>query len=121
MRDDIKQIFDAVLAAMQPADELGGPETHYDYVVLMTRIAREAQDRAHNATEFASRGAVSVAMRPPNKGERGWWVAARDASSAFAEVRRESEEMGWIAECDYSGDPDGDGMIAVTITIGDGS
>lgn len=42
------EIFEAVMAAMQPAEEMGGPEGA-QYVALMERIAHEAQRRANNA------------------------------------------------------------------------
>jgi lambda repressor-like predicted transcriptional regulator len=56
-----------------------------------------------------------VAMRPPKRGERGWWVEARTAKGAELEIVRESEEIGWIAERDHDSRPDENGMIAVTI------
>jgi aspartate/methionine/tyrosine aminotransferase len=42
------EIFTAVLAAMQAAEELGGPEGR-EYIELMERIAKEATQRSVNA------------------------------------------------------------------------
>jgi hypothetical protein len=42
------EIFSAVLAAMQDAEDLGGPEGS-EYIELMERIAKEATQRAANA------------------------------------------------------------------------
>lgn len=44
------EIFEAVMAAMQRAEELGGPEGA-QYVALMERIAHEAQGRANRYRE----------------------------------------------------------------------
>ncbi len=52
-------------------------------------------------------------------GERGWWVSAATAEDALAEVLRESEELGWIAQRDYhTHERDAEGMRPVTIEIG---
>lgn len=61
--------------------------------------------------------AFTVLMRPPKKGERGYWVSARTPSAALEEILRESEELGWISPKDQSAEPDEHGMIAVTIEI----
>lgn len=45
------QIFQAVLDAMQPAEDIGGPSVP-DYIELMQRIATEATERARNAAEL---------------------------------------------------------------------
>lgn len=58
-----------------------------------------------------------VHMRPPRKGERMYMVNARTAKEALAEIRRESEELGYIADSDRTDEPDENGMIAVTIEI----
>lgn len=60
-----------------------------------------------------------VEMRPPMKGERGWLVVSRDAVNALAEVLRESENLGWVAEHDYDADdyPDDSGMIPCTVIL----
>ena len=115
-----RSIFDNVLEAMQEAEEIGGPEP-YDYVVLMQQIAAEATKRANTCLDnHTARASISVLMRPPLKGERGWWVEARTPAKALAEVMREMEE-GWIAERDYDSKPDEHGMIAVTVVIGGSS
>lgn len=45
-----KEIYDAVVAAMQPAEELGGPEGN-EYISLMASIAAEASSRAQRYAE----------------------------------------------------------------------
>lgn len=45
-----KEIYDAVVAAMQPAEELGGPEGN-EYISLMASIAAEASSRAKRYAE----------------------------------------------------------------------
>jgi hypothetical protein len=47
---DRGDIFEAVMAAMQDAEEMGGPEGA-QYVALMERIAHEAQRRANTMRE----------------------------------------------------------------------
>jgi hypothetical protein len=47
-------IFENVLKAMQPADELEGPAEVVDYVRLMNRISVEANDRALAAIKARS-------------------------------------------------------------------
>lgn len=65
--------------------------------------------------------AVRVHLRPPKKGERGWWVEAHaDPGHALAEVMQECDlkhEPGWIAEHDYRWLPDEHGMYPVTIEV----
>ncbi len=62
---------------------------------------------------------LRVVLRGPKTGERGWWVAATTAEDALAEVLRESEELGWIAQRDYhTHERDAEGMRPVTIEIG---
>ena len=112
---DTEALFQAVLTAMQPAEEMGGPN-RYDYVALMLRIAVEAKRRADVAAHFA-KSEITVIMRPPTKGERGWWVEARTPNSALAEVIREMDDGGWIADRDYDGKPDEYNMIAVTVVM----
>lgn len=113
-----RSIFDNVLEAMQDAEEAGGPEP-YDYVVLMQKIAAEATKRANACLEMhTARANLSVLMRPPREGERGWWVEARTPAKALAEVLQESEELGWIAERDYDSTPDENNMIAITVVVG---
>lgn len=46
------EIFQNVLAAMQPAEEIGGPSPD-DYAALMDRIAAEASSRAVAARSAA--------------------------------------------------------------------
>lgn len=60
---------------------------------------------------------LRVDMRPPRKGEYGWLVEARTAEDALAEVLRESEELGWLADRDYTAAPDDHGMIAITVIV----
>lgn len=48
---DSEEIFKRVFEAMQPAEELGGPE-EWEYIALMHRIAREAVERAGNCVEI---------------------------------------------------------------------
>lgn len=77
---------------------------------------------AANAPRTASTVAalrVQVVMRGPERGERGWWVAADNAKDALAEVLKESEELGFIADREYAtGERDEHGMRPVTIEIG---
>lgn len=131
MRDEF---YDKVIEALNHAEGIQGP-AGYEYVVLMQRIAAEAARRARVATQFA-KADIAVYMRPPRRGERGWWVggftgddieAQRAAgkrapiptpNEALAEVIREMDEGGWRAERDYDGEPDDYGMIAVTVAIG---
>ena len=42
-----QQIFASIIEAMQPAEEIGGPESEH-YADLMLRIATEALTRARN-------------------------------------------------------------------------
>jgi len=44
------EIFESVMAAMQPAEEMGGPEGA-QYVALLERIAHEAQRRANTVRD----------------------------------------------------------------------
>lgn len=60
---------------------------------------------------------IVVEMRPPLKGERGFMVEALTAEAALAEVLRESEDLGWIAQEDHRGGLDENGMHAVTISF----
>lgn len=48
MNTATRRIFDAVLAAMQPAEEIGGPDSS-EYDELMRRISNEARRRAADA------------------------------------------------------------------------
>lgn len=61
---------------------------------------------------------LTIEMRPPKTGERGWAVEALTADAALREVLRESEELGWVAKRDYSDEIDDDGMHVVTVVIG---
>lgn len=56
----MKTILDAVKAAMQPAEELGGPNDA-EYYRLMTAIANEAIHRASICAESNGEG-VKVAL-----------------------------------------------------------
>jgi len=80
--------------------------------------AAEGAPRARSAT-------VDVEMRPPRRGERGWWVSARTAEAALTEVLREgahhSDPVGWLAGYDHNAEPDEDDMIAITLTPGSAS
>ncbi len=60
------KIFKAVLAAMQPAEELGGPEGQ-EYVDLMERIAKEAAGRSLLRPHSGDRGPHG-ADHPPRDG-----------------------------------------------------
>lgn len=60
---------------------------------------------------------VTVTMRPPRSGERGWWVKADDAEGALAEVLRESENLGFIAQKDVPAALDEHGMRAITVDL----
>ena len=67
-----------------------------------------------------TRAPFRVLMRPPEVGERGWWVLARTPKAALEEMLREgaNEErsVGWLnQDQDLSSDPDEEGMIAVTV------
>ena len=60
-----------------------------------------------------------VIMRPPERGERGWWVHARTPEAALVEILREGGNdqgnVGWLAPNDITDEPDEHDMIAVTI------
>lgn len=87
---DREDMFEDVMRAMQPAEELSGPDSA-QYVALMERIAHEAQRRANNARqrEWAvtfNRGHVGVTQI----------VAARsreEAEAVFRERMRSSGEI----------------------------
>lgn len=57
--NNAKTIFENVLAAMQDAEEISGPEGA-DYVALMDQIASEARTRAVNA-----RANLGLSAEPP--------------------------------------------------------
>lgn len=117
-KDDRPDIFRDVLRAMQAAEELGGPDG-YAYAALMGKIEREARTRAERC--HYAKADLSVLMRPPRKGERGWWVSGRTPALALADVLGEMDDGCWIAERDYDGEPDDHGMIAITVKLGDAS
>lgn len=78
------------------------------------RLARiEEEDRGQSG-----RGQIGVEMRPPRKGERGWWVRARSAADALVEVRRELESAddAWLADHDHTPEADEENMISITVT-----
>ncbi len=66
---------------------------------------------------------IRVLMRPPRKLERGWFVWARNAEEALVEIVRlssganpiRSAEFGWVADRDYTDEPNEDGLHAVTV------
>lgn len=80
----------------------------------------EMHPTAEHPLDEAMRRIVRVIMRPPTMGERGWWVHARTADEALAEVLATDAVghdgvIGWEAPHDHDAEPDDEGMIAITV------
>ena len=63
---------------------------------------------------------VCVIMRPPRKGELGYWVGRNDSAQvALAKVAQglDRGQYGWLATFNYDAGPDEDGDVAVTIVV----
>lgn len=78
--------------------------------------------RIDTASKMRGRYRITVEMRPPLAGERGWWVDVdQSAEGAIDEVIAgycDAAGYGWTATHNHAaGTPDDDDLIAVTVTV----
>lgn len=83
------EIFASVVAAMQPAEEIHGPDGA-DYIALMEKIAAEATRRAqtYKATTYDAQAAVDAQPKSRATGDR-FFSKAKGPASAPALTSRE--------------------------------
>ncbi len=120
--EDAEEAFWAQVARLYPEIKTGEfpPECAFKLKDAMHDAVRAWLDLNRPAPTTA-RCDLTVEMRPPKKGERGYMVESLTAEEALREILRESEELGWIAQEDYEDTVDDCGMHAVTITLGGGT
>ena len=110
MNNPAKDIYDRVIEAMQPAEEIGGPEGH-DYNELMLAIAGEATKRLHTAHREEVRQSIKAAMVD----HRGALVGLSSGLLPSEKITLENGEAdAWVCICGNM--PHNQGFYPCTIT-----